>query len=366
MRILYTLGTLVLILFSAPQVFSAPVPAGQSVNPARVTHPPVPTAQTPPVILDGYQKTNQFFQVCKKKAAETETFLKKIQAESVTLAPDDKTRQRTLFLKKLTERYPGADFDGTSGTAPFNEHFVVCFNGALQVVSIKEMGDINLEYLVTQGRIVITSGVNTVTILIDQQDPSRSTFINVTLPEIKAVAEEIVTDPDRKSIAADTAESAILNDAYQLLHLTNSQRMDVFAVDIIREESARNEALRVAAKGYQERHRQDYQAADPTKIKKKVAQVKINKFTEKRYYDGILKWLLFILSAAALVGLVIIIIRPLRARAAKKLNKKLVGKYGSLSPKRSGLEKVRCLMRYQIGRGKDERTTRFMRTITRM
>ena len=68
------------------------------------------------------------------------------------------------------------------------------FNTTLTVDSIKETGKITVTYRVTEGKIHLSCGPNSVTVVIDQSTPNRSTFINATIPAMKDDAEKILTD----------------------------------------------------------------------------------------------------------------------------------------------------------------------------
>jgi hypothetical protein len=327
------LGMLILLLLIADLAFGASAPPYRVKSTQNTLATVTRSHPAPAVNLDGYQKTVAFFQICKNKAAEIEKVLKELHAKSEAAYPDDKAKFQDDFLKRLTDQYPGSSYDGRIGTVPFNEFFVVTFTSSLRVDSVKELGKIILEYLVTRDRIQLTSFANSVTILLDQTNPARSSFINVAIPAIKEDAEKIVLDPDRKSIAAESPEAAVLNDAYQLLSLTNNQRMDIFAADVIREPEMQEKTLRVAAKGFKERHPEIYQTTDPTKARKKsTAETKPNKPAEQRFYQGVIRTVLLFLSAT---GVLIVVYRGILAatkRSAKKVNMRRQGRYRGLSP----------------------------------
>ena len=297
---------LVLYTSSLSLAFGAPAPP---------TSPP-PRAASPGVANDGYSLTALYFQAMKNKAVEIEGVLKTAQEQSAGAAPGDTAKQRALFLQKLEKQYPGVTFDGSNGSVPFQKNFVALFNSALKIECIRETGFVTLDYLVNQGKIQLTEGANSVAIIVDLTDPSRSSFVNVIIPAMKEAAEKIVIDPDRKRIAADTAGAAVLNDAYQLLSLTNTTRMDIFVVDILSNPSAQQNALSVAASGYLERHALDYQAAAPGQKKKQVA-TRSNKFDDKRFYEDLLKILILIVALSATLCVLIVGIRRLKARSTK-------------------------------------------------
>lgn len=326
------LGTLVLILFSASVVLGAPA-AGQTAVPPAAPPAAAPAAPPSAVPNDGYGRTLRFFQTILSKAAEIEAVLRTVHSESAAASSGDKAKQSALFLKKLKEKYPEATFDGTVGTVTFQKPFVAHFTNALKVDRIVEEGKVTLQYLVSQGRIQLSNDKNSVTVLLDLNEPARSSFINATIPEIKPEAEKIVIDPDRKRIAADSVETAVLNDAYQLLSLTSNERMDVFAAGIIRNPKAQEQALKVAANGYRDRHPQEYQAADPNQKKKKV-DTRPNRPADQRFYQGFIRMSALLLLAAAVVWAVARVIRALKLLSSTPTNAQRMRKnqYYSLSP----------------------------------
>jgi hypothetical protein len=282
-------GTLRAMLFLASTLLGTPFSAGSTSSPPDVHPTKTPSVVIPSVAGDGHVRMNRYFQTCKNKATEIEGLLGTLHRESVAATSVDKAAVQKRFLAKLQDRYPGATFDGAVGTVPFKENFTARFNATLKVESIKQSGKINLEYLVNQGRILVTGENNSVTVLLDQNDPARSTYIDVRIPAIKKEAERILLDPDRKRIAADTPEAAIMNDAYQLLSLTTNQRMDVFAANIIQDPLSQQELLKIASDGYRQRHQQEYLAPDPNVKKIKKVDAKPNKPADKRFYEGFMK-----------------------------------------------------------------------------
>ncbi len=323
---------LVGLLFLASLAFPPPVTANQKASP-QIAPPAAATSQvTPSDEGDVFHRTNRYFQTCKSKAEEVEAQLRTLQTESVAASPGDKAKQQAVFLKKLTARYPGATFDGASGSVPIRERVVAQFTDSLKVESIKESSQVILEYLVTRDRILVTADNNSITVLVDRYDPARSTFINVSIPAIKAEAEKIIIDPDRKRFAGDTAETFILNDAYQLLSLTSSQRMDIFAANIIRDPKSQQELLKIAGKNYRERHPQEYQAVDPALKKTKKIDSKPNKPADRRFYEGFIKLFFLILSMVGVIWTVFVGIRTLKSNLNENVQKRRKNQYYTLTP----------------------------------
>jgi hypothetical protein len=309
-----------------------PVPAPRAA--VKPQAPPTDaTVSVAPADRDGYARTVTAFQYYAQKAAEIQALLKKLHNESVTGAPSDVSKQRALFLTRLVETYPGSTFDGTTGTVPFQNNFVATYNATLTVDTIKEIGKITAIYHLTQGKITLSFENNSVTAIIDQTTPSRSTFINVSIPAMKENAEKTLADPDRKMILVDTVESAVLNDAYQLLSQTSRVRMDTFAAGVIRNPALQEEALRTAAIGYRERHPEEYQkGVAPDKPRKKKTDATSNKPADARFYESCIKWMLLVVSAITILWAVLAGIRYLKSLSLDTSEKMKQDRYNSLTP----------------------------------
>ena len=320
-------GAVVLLLATACFAFAA-TPPQQSAAP-----PPQQQAAITPVSTfsvdsnDGFQKTVTYFQTCKKWGADIEVALQRLYAAS----GQDKATNGTIFLKKLNELYPGSTFNGKEGTVSIRKDLAAHFTDSLKVDRLIEIGGITVTYHLLQGLVHLTDGVNAATIMIDQTTPGKSTFIDVNIAAIKNEAEKIVTDPDRRRIAAEPAESAVLTDAYQLLSMVLKTRMDVFAGNMMRDPALQRKALKIADNGYRERHPQDYQAADPTKKKNKV-DAKPDKPADQRFYQGFVKLFAFILSAVGVLWAIFTIIRVMKTLSTDNARKRRKNKYQTLSP----------------------------------
>ena len=324
----YYPGRIMLLLTALCLTFGTPTLAATTPSPLPHQQPGGSPPPEPSAIGDdGFQKTVTFFQSFKKQGGELEALLQK-----VTAAAPGSQNQGANFLKLLSQQYPGATFNGREGTIPLRKDLVAHFTDTLKIDRITEVGGITVGYLLSQGLIHLTDGTNAATILIDQAVPSKSTFIDVNIAAIKGQAEKIVTDPERKRIAAEPAESAVLTDAYQLLSMVAKLRMDIFAGNMMRDPALQQKALKIAAKGYRERHPQDYQAVDPNQKKTIKTDAKPDKPADQRFYDGFLRIFAFVLSAAAVLWLVFALIRFMKTQSLDNARKMRQGKYQQLSP----------------------------------
>jgi hypothetical protein len=321
-------GSIVLVLAIASLTFGAPAQA----------NPPSPAPSGGAAMTsgseDGFQRTVRAFQVFEKKGNDISVALQKLHAEAVAVNPGDVAKQQALFLKKLTELYPGSTYDGATGTGTITSQkdFIATFSNSLNVDSIKELGAVNVSYLLGQGKIQLSDGVSSVTIIIDKSDPPRSRFSLAGIPAIKDEAESILTIPGYKRTVTDSVETSILNDAYQLLSQTNALRMDFFAADIMRYPTLQGKALGIAGKGYYDRHPSEYQlGAEPAKPAKKIPDGASS--AGKTDVVGFLARLLLIgVLAAAVFWVVFSMIRRVKFMFMDKGAQIHFKKYSSLSP----------------------------------
>jgi hypothetical protein len=246
----------------------------------------------------------------------------------------DKKKQRSIFLAGLAGKYPGSTFDGSTGEIIIEKNVDAPFNATMDIDSIRDTNrGVVVTYSFRENRIHIASGSNSVTAVIDQADPSRSKFINTSIPAIKEESTKILADQGVKTTAADTAESAILNDAYQLLNRTNSLSMDDFAADVILRPESQKAALRVAATGYRERHPDDSEGSVlPAKSRIKQAATSPNRPAVVRVPTPFVQYVFFIVVLVGVLWAVFIGIRAMRSPQRDNLQTMQQDRYNSLSP----------------------------------
>ena len=328
---IYCRASIVLLVATVCLVFGVPAQADpisqDQASPAHFKDSDIASGSD-----DGFQRTVRSFQLFEKKGSEISAVLKNLHAEVVAVFPGDTTKQQEQFLKKLTELYPGSKFDGATGTVAFQKDFVATFGNTLNIDSISEVGAVTVTYIFGHGVIQLSDGISSVTINIDRTDPSRSKFSKVAISAIKDEAENILTVPGYKRIVIDTVETSILNDAYQLLTLTNALRMDFFAADVMRYPALQRKALGIAGKGYYERHSSEYQVGtEPAKPVKKIIDGASN--SGKIDVVGfIARFLLILVSAAGVFWVVFTVIRQIKFLFMDNATKQRIEKYNSLSP----------------------------------
>lgn len=226
------------------------------------------------VTTDGFQESISAFQLRVSKGREFVAFLNKLNAAVKAANPDNPVKQVASFQEQLSKAFPGSTYDGNKGRIVFQGNFTATFNSNMVVDSISETGEISATYLLDQGQIVVTYGTNSVTVVLDRSTPSRSAFTKVSIPAMRSEAENILTIPGYQRKSADSVETAVLNDAYQLLSQTTGLRMDHFAAEIMRSVKMQNKALGIARRGYYERHPNEFQkgTSEPTATSKAIAR----------------------------------------------------------------------------------------------
>ena len=324
-------GAIVLMLVTASLAFGTPAlanPSSQGQFPTGGTGAFTTTSGSG----DGFQQTVTAFQGMEKKGGEIGAVLQKLHAEAVAGNPGDTAKQQAQFLKKLAELYPGSTYDGTTGTVKFEKDFVATFNNTLNVDSIKELGAITVTYVLAAGHIQLADGVSSVTAVIDRTDPSRSRFIKCDIPSIKEEAEKILSVPGYKRTATDSVETSVLNDAYQLLSLTNALRMDYFAADVMRYPALQSKALGIAGKGYYERHSSEYKlGADPPKPAKKIVETTSSQGPVD--IVGLIgRLLITVASTIGVFWIIVVAVRRLKVQFRDNVTKQYIERYNSLSP----------------------------------
>ncbi len=328
MIVRFFLGAVLLLPATFCLNFGIPASAA-STTPPQLQSGDFSAPETPPPADDGFLKTVRFFQGFIKQGAELEAVLQRVR---VATATDDQGSRGANFLRKLSDLYPGATFNGREGTIPLRKDLVGHFTEAMKVDRITETGGITVAYILSQGLVHLTDGTNAATILIDQTTPGKSSFIDVNIAAIKGEAEKIVTDPERKRIAAEPAESAVLTDAYQLMSMLDKTRMDLFAGTMMRDPRFQAKAMGIAAQGYKERHPQDYQAADPTRKAREKIDMKPDKPADQRFYQGFLRLFAFLLSAVAVLWGIFTGIRSMKTQAMDNSRQMRKGRSQALSP----------------------------------
>ena len=238
-----------------------------------------PTASTPAATSDvssnGYTLTVQYWLTLEQTARDTEKALQDIYTQTAAAIPDDPARLRSYFTQKLADKFPGSTFNGVMGTLVLPDKMRAHFNDKFMVDRIEEVGRINVNYFLKQGQFVCSNGTNSVGGIINKANPSQSVFTKVDIDAMKNESEKILGN---RTVTANSAEEAVINDAYQLLSVTNNSRMDAYAGELVVSSEAQQVALGLAEKGYKQRHPGEYQAGGNGTTKTKAV-------TKDKEYD---------------------------------------------------------------------------------
>ena len=243
------------ILLVSTAALAAP-PASPSPAPSSPATPPAATSPTSPVASNGYNLTVQYWLKLEQTARETEKVLQDLYTQTVAAIPDDTARLRTYFTQKLTEKFPGSTFNGVMGSVVLPDKLRAHFNDKFMVDRIEEVGLINVNYFLKQGQFVVSNGTNSVGGIINKDNPSQSVFTKVDIEAMRSKADKILGN---RTVTANSPEEAVINDAYQLLSVTNNARMDAYAGELVVSSDAQEVALGLAERGYRQRHPGEYQ-----------------------------------------------------------------------------------------------------------
>ena len=257
----------VLVFLAVTVVGAAPAPPETSTPPAVQVpaNAPVPTAADVSS-SNGYTLTVQYWLKLEQTARETEKALQELYTQTAAAIPDDPARLRAYFAKKLSEKFPRSSFNGVMGSVVLPNKMLAHFNDKFMVDRIEEVGSINVNYFLKQGQFVCSNGSNSVGGIINKANPSQSVFTKVDIDAMKTEAEKILGN---RTVTANSPEEAVINDAYQLLAVTNNARMDTYAGQLVVSTEAQQYALGLAEKGYRQRHTGEYQAGAASQKKSK-------------------------------------------------------------------------------------------------
>ena len=252
----------------AGSVAAAPAPPAGAKPSDALAPPAAPVPAASDVSANGYTLTIQYWLKLEQTARETEKMLQDIYSQTAAAIPDDPARLRTYFTQKLADKFPGSSYNGVMGSVVLPNKLRVHFNDKFMVDRIEDVGMVNVNYFLKQGQFVVSNGTNSIGGIINKDNPSQSVFTKVDIESMKSEAEKILGN---RTVTANSAEEAVINDAYQLLSTTNNARMDVYAGELVVSTQAQRVALGLAEKGYKQRHPGEYQGGGGGTPKSKVS-----------------------------------------------------------------------------------------------
>jgi len=278
--------------------------------------PPPPEVNTVATAsVDGYTLTVQSWNKLEQQALHLQEVLQDIFNQASSKFSTENETRTAYIAKKLIEKYPGSTYDGMMGSVALQNNLVAYFTGDLKVVRIgTTVQDVGANYYIQKGRFDFNYGNNSVTALINTAIPARSTFINVQLPELRANAEEILSSLGKPRIASGSAEMAVLNDAYQILALTDKISMETFASNVLSSKEWQSKVLLTATKGYLERHPEEFgekSSSKPQPYKELPAPSKKNVMSD----FNIMKIFAILAALVIVAGFSVLFVKGIRAAA---------------------------------------------------
>ena len=226
--------------------------------------------------VDGFKRTVEYWN-------ELDTMAREVQATVVTIAnqtaetfPASNPKYLPLFNAKLAEKYPGAKYDGKTGSVPLSNRLVALFSQDFKVTKIMELLPIvgrraSKIYYIQERKFECNSDTNSITGLINRDKPSDSVFSEVKFPEFQDAVDKIFSVGPETRTANTSAGAAALNDAYQLSASTQGVRMDSFAEKFLLTGEMYNFVLKNAQTGYRQRHALEFSTTGSPKTASKVA-----------------------------------------------------------------------------------------------
>ena len=264
---------------------------------------------------DGYTLTVQSWNRLEQQALQLQEGLQNIYIQASSTFPAE-MKDRTAYIStKLNEKYPGSKYDGMMGSVAIQNNTLAYFTGDLKVVRIENIDqNVGANYYIQRGRFDFNCGNNSVSALINTANPARSAFINARLPDIRADAEQILSSIGKPRIASGSAELAVVNDAYQMLALTEKISMETFASKVVSSKDWQLKVLLTAKKGYLERHPEEFgekSSIKPVPYKELPAPSTSNSLSQFNF-----KRIIAIVVALVLVaGLSVLFVKGIRAAA---------------------------------------------------
>ncbi len=233
----------------SPQISSAtPTLAGQNTTGGAV-----------PLQSDGYQATVSFWKQLEKESLELQSTLLALQGKAYESFPSDQEKRRASLAASLAEKYANAHFDGSSGSVNLPNQMTAYFSKELEVTKLTTVhSPSQISYLLRERKFVCSNGLRSITGMINKETPSGSMFIDVTAPKFHEEVEKLFSTGPASRPNALSAETAVLNDAYERIVTTQMTRMDLFAENFLSSDTLYNEVLTAARTGYRKRHPSEF------------------------------------------------------------------------------------------------------------
>ena len=238
-----------LLVMSAAYSFAAPAPVPPTAEPSEQSAPS----------LAGFKQTVEYWNQLENLAREVESTLVTLDNQATELLPGNNPERLASYNRALAQKYPGARYDGKSGSVPLPNHLVAFFTEDLKISKITDDYSAagrrsSRNYFVHERKFECSSGFNSIAGLVNKESPGDSMFTMVNFADFQKAAEKIIPSGQEATNAYSSAGVTLLNDAYQLSAGAQRLRMDVFAEKFLSSEDTYNSVLKNAQTGYRERH----------------------------------------------------------------------------------------------------------------
>ena len=221
------------------------------------------------VSTDGFRQTVEYWGELERVAGEVQNTVITLANQATEAFPSNNTRSLAYINAKLADKYPGAKYDGKTGTVPLPNHLVAAFGQDLKVTKIMELFPSERErcskiYYIHERKFECNSGSNTITGLINRLNPGDSLFTEVKFAAFQDAVDKLFPGGPETKNANVPVGVAVLNDAYQLSASTQGMRMDSFAEKFLLTDDMFKFVLKNAQTGYKQRHASEFSAKEST------------------------------------------------------------------------------------------------------
>ncbi len=271
----------VIIIMQAVSSPAAPEPPKHAEQPAPSLSP----------VVDGFKRTVDYWNELEKLAREVQSTVMILDNQATESFPGNNPNHIAYINGKLAEKYPGAKYDGRSGSVPLPNNLVAFISQDLKVTKITDVLSVagkrsSKSYYIQERKFECNSGFNSIAGLVNKEKPSDSGFSRVSFTDFQDAVEKIFSSGPGLKPAGASAGVAVLNDAYQFSSGKQGIRMDLFAEKFLLSEELYDFVLTNARNGYIKRHPSGSFAADAQKTEIKVPRIDKAAPEEKLWHVG--------------------------------------------------------------------------------
>lgn len=298
-----------MVLLGFVILLTAPAATAHAASPSG--RPSADTPSSSPSQIDGFTRTADYWGELEKLAGEVQSTLATIAGHAAAAFPANIPQQQAYIASTLAEKYPGAKYDGTSGSVPLPNNLVAYFAEDLQVSRISDAVPVvgrpsGKNYYIRQRKFECYSGLNSITGLVNRERPGDSLFIEVKFPLFQDAVEKMFAAGPEIRTATSSSGVAVLNDSYELSARTQGMRMDIFAEKFLVTDDVFNFVMQNARDGYRQRHAAEFSAAASSKPAPNVMVPVASDSSSRLRNVGAFFFLLLLAVLALLVALLVL------------------------------------------------------------